>query len=242
MDAPSTPNRMEKIVLKFYFNGAPNPLKVALMLEETGLGYDAIALDTKIGDQHTPQYRTINPNGKAPSIVDGEVTVFDSNAILLYLAEKTGQFLPEDTAQNRGALLSWMMFVASGIGPFSGQAVHFRHFAPGENAYAKGRYAFEARRHWQVVEDRLAKNRYMLGDTYTIVDMSVWGWATRIPFMLGDEAMAEYPSLGRLMDEINARPAAVRALGLAARHSFKQAFDDDAMRNLYPHIHASRTS
>lgn len=227
-------------MIKFFYNGAPNPLKVALFLEESGLEYEALPIDTKRGDQHTEEYRALNPNSKVPAIIDGDTTVFDSNAILLYLAEKTGTFLPTDGKPSRGQLLSWLMFVASGIGPYSGQAVHFRHFAPGENTYARDRYAHEARRHWQIIEDRLKTQPYMLGDDYSIVDMSVWGWATRLPFMIGNDVMKDYPSLDRLMAEINARPAAVRAVSLPEQHTFKQAFDDDAIRNLYPHIFASR--
>ncbi|MEZ5862742.1 MAG: glutathione S-transferase N-terminal domain-containing protein [Geminicoccaceae bacterium] len=227
-------------MLKFYYNTAPNPMKVALFLEEAGLDYEAVPIDTRRGDQHTPEYLAINPNAKVPAIVDGDVVVFDSNAILLYLAEKTGKFLPVQTPVARGELLSWLLFVASGVGPYSGQAVHFRHFAPGSDTYPKERYAFEARRHWKIIDNRLADWRYMLGDTYTIVDMAVWGWATRIPFMLGDEAMAELPHLGRLVEEIGARPAAKRALAIGERHAFKAELDEDAVRNLYPHLHATR--
>lgn len=229
-------------MLKFYYNGAPNPLKVALFLEETGLDYEPIPVDTRRGDQHDPDYLKINPNGKAPAIVDGDVTVFDSNAILLYLAEKTGRFLPPDTPAARGELLSWLMFVASGVGPFSGQAVHFRHVAPEPIPYAQNRYNYEARRHWRIVDARLAEAPYMLGDTYTIVDMAVWGWATRIPFMLGDEAMGGYPHLGRLMDEIGARPAAQRAEALKDRHRFKAELDEEAMRHMYPQNYAAEAS
>lgn len=225
-------------MIKFFYNAAPNPLKVALFLEEAAVPYEAIPVDTKLGDQHSADYRTINPNSKVPAILDGDTAVFDSSAILLYLAEKTGQFLPDDSQKNRGQLLSWLMFVASGIGPYSGQAVHFRHFAPVDNIYARERYAHEARRHWQIIENQLQVSPYMLGENYTIVDMSVWGWASRIPFMMGEDAMVEYPSIGRLMTEINARPAAIRAMALPDRHAFMQAFDDDAIRNLYPHIHA----
>jgi len=125
-------------MLKFYFNGSPNPTKVALFLEEAGLPFEPHAIDTRKGDQFKPEFLAINPNGKVPVIVDGDVTVFDSNAILLYLAEKTGKFLPPPAA--RGELLSWLMFVATGIGPFSGQGVHFRHFAPEKVPYAHNRY------------------------------------------------------------------------------------------------------
>ena len=226
-------------MLKFYYNAAPNPLKVALFLEESGLDYTPVPIDTRRGDQHSPDYVKINPNAKAPAIIDDGTVVFDSNAILLYLAEKTGEFLPEDTPDARGALLSWLMFVASGVGPFSGQAVHFRNFAPGENSYALKRYDYEARRHWSVVNDRLAERTYMLGDTYTIVDMAVWGWAGRIPFMMGGEnAMNDFPNLKRLVDEIDARPAAERAVALKDQHAFKVEYDEEAMRHLYPQMFA----
>ena len=226
-------------MLTFYYNMAPNPMKVALFLEEAGLPYKPFPIDTRRGDQHSPGYTTINPNAKVPAIVDGDVTVFDSNAILLYLAEKTGLFLPPGSLAERGRLLSWLMFVASGVGPYSGQAVHFRNFAPGDHPYSKKRYDYEARRHWKILDDRLAQCSYMLGDTYTIVDMAVWGWAPRIPFMLGSEhAMDEFPNLGRLMAEINARPAAERALALKSHHAFKTEFDEEAMRFLYPQIFA----
>src|SRR5438105_11892314 len=100
-------------MIRFYFNLAPNPTKVALMLEETGLPYEIVPIDTRKGEQHTAAFRAINPNGKVPAIVDGDVTVFDSNAILLYLADKTGKLLPASTPQARGRLLSWLMFVGT---------------------------------------------------------------------------------------------------------------------------------
>ena len=117
-------------MLKFYYSGAPNPTKVALFLEETGLPYEAVPVDTRKGEQHKPEFLKINPNAKLPAIVDGDVTVFDSSAILLYLAEKTGKFLPAKTDKARGELLSWMFFVSSGVGPYFGQAVHFKNYAP----------------------------------------------------------------------------------------------------------------
>jgi len=134
-------------MIKFYYNLAPNPTKVALALEEMGLPYELVPVDTRKGDQHTPAFLAINPNAKVPAIVDGDATVFDSNAILLYLAEKTGTFGGGKSPAARGELLSWMMFVASGIGPYSGQSVHFRNYAPEPKDYAVTRYTFEARRH-----------------------------------------------------------------------------------------------
>src|SRR5689334_4330317 len=129
--------------MKFYYNTAPNPTKVALCLEEMGIAFEAIPVDTRKGDQHTAAFRAVNPNGKVPVIVDGDAVVFDSSAILLYLAQKTGKFLPDDSPKARGELYSWMFFVSSGVGPFSGQSVHFRHHAPEKVPYAINRYEFE---------------------------------------------------------------------------------------------------
>jgi len=223
-------------MIKFYFNLAPNPTKVALCLEEMGLPYELVPVDTRKGDQHTPEFLAINPNAKVPAIVDGDATVFDSNAILLYLAEKTGKFLPGKSDKERGELLSWLMFVASGIGPYSGQAVHFRNYAPGPNDYAVNRYTFEAQRHWGILEARLAKRKWMLGDSYTIVDMAVWGWSRLIPVVLGPEAPKQYPHLQRHLGEISARPAAQRALALKDKHSFKTEMDDAARLAMFPHL------
>jgi GST-like protein len=223
-------------MLKFYYNLAPNPTKVALCLEEMGLPYEPVPVDTRKGEQHSPAFLAINPNAKVPAIVDGDATVFDSNAILLWLAEKTGQFLPANTPAARGEMLSWMMFVATGIGPYSGQAVHFRNFAPEPKDYAVNRYTFEALRHWGILDARLANHRYMLGDTYTVVDMAVWGWSRLVPFVLGPDALAKLPNVKRHLDEISARPAAARALALKDRHSFKAEMDDEARKAMFPHI------
>ena len=225
-------------MLKFYYSGAPNPTKVALLLEETGTPYDPIAVDTRKGEQHRPEFLAINPNAKLPAIVDGDVTVFDSSAILLYLAEKTGKFLPAKTDKARAELLSWMFFVASGVGPYFGQSVHFRVYAPEKIPYALNRYAFEAQRHAGILDARLARQKYMLGDTYTIADMNVWGWARLIPNVLGEAAWGKLPNLKRLLDEISARPAAQRAVALKDRHKFKTEMDAEAMRAMFPHLEA----
>ncbi len=221
-------------MIKFYYHPSPNPAKVALYLEEAGLDYEVAPVDTRKGEQFSPDFLAINPNAKTPALTDGDAVIFDSTAILLYLAEKTGKFLPENTPAARGQYLSWMMFIASGIGPYSGQAVHFKHFAPPSNDYAINRYSYEAERHWGILEAQLAKHRYMLGDTYTVVDMAVWGWVRAVPFIFGPDAWGQYPNLKRLNDEISARPAAVRAAALATQHSYKQDFDDEAKANLFP--------
>ncbi len=221
-------------MIEFYFNGSPNPTKVALFLEEAALDYQPIAIDTRNGDQFAQEFLKINPNGKVPAIRDGDAVVFDSNAILLYLAEKTGKFLPPATA--RGELLSWLMFVATGVGPYSGQAVHFKHFATEKFAYAHNRYQFEAERHFGVADARLAKQAYMVAGGYGIVDMALWGWARMVPFILGDGAFEKFPNVKRLHDEIAARPAAVRAVGLREKFTFKTTMDDQARAVMYKHL------
>jgi GST-like protein len=223
-------------MLKFFYNLAPNPTKVALCLEEMALPYELVPVDTRKGEQHTPQFLAVNPNAKVPAIVDGDATIFDSNAILLYLAEKTGKFLPGKSDKERGELLSWLMFVASGIGPYSGQAVHFRNVAPEPKDYAVNRYTFEAQRHWAILEQRLANRKWMLGDAYTVVDMAVWGWSRLIPNVLGPEAPKQYPNLQRHLGEISARPAAQRAMALKDKHAFKTDMDEAARIAMFPHL------
>ena len=187
-------------MLKLYYSGAPNPAKVALFLEEAGMPYEAIPVDTRKGEQHSPEYLKINPNAKVPAIVDGDVVVFDSSACLLYLADKTGKFLPAKIP------------------------------------YAMNRYAFEAQRHFKILEDRLSKQPYMLGNTYTIVDMNVWGWARMVPTVLGEGAWDKFPNLKRYIDGINARPAAKIAGALKDRHKFKAEMDAEANKALFGHL------
>jgi GST-like protein len=223
-------------MLKFYYNTGPNPAKVALFLEESGLPYELVPIDTRKGEQFTPEFLAINPNAKAPAIADGDATVFDSNAILLYLAEKTRQFLPENNSFARGEMLSWLMFVATGIGPYSGQAVHFRHHTPEKIPYAITRYAYEAERHWGILEAHLADKAFMLGEKYTIVDMAVWGWARVLPYVLGEDAWTKHPNLKRWFYAVSVRPAAARANALKDRHAFKTEMDAEARRFMFPSI------
>jgi GST-like protein len=221
-------------MIRFYFNGSPNPTKVALFLEEAGLPYEPVAVDTRKGEQFSAEFLRLNPNGKVPVIVDDGTVVFDSNAILLYLAEKTGRFLLP--APERAALLSWLMFVATGIGPFSGQAVHFRHFAPEKVPYADDRYQFEVKRHYGVLDQHLAVREWMVGDAYSIVDMALWGWARMLPFILGEGAFTGFPNLKRHHDAIAARPAAAKAVALKDRFTFKAEMDAEARAHMFKHV------
>lgn len=227
-------------MIEFYFHPTPNPAKIALFLEESGLPYELKPVDTSKGEQHLPAFRAINPNGKVPAIVDTEgpggkpAAVFDSTAILLYLAEKTGQFAgaPEDRPQ----LLSWLMFIASGLGPFSGQAVHFQYAAPEGLDYAVNRYRREADRHYQVLNDRLKGREFIVGDSYTIADMSAWGWLDRASrvFKSSDDPLAPYPELKRWFAQIDARPAVERARAVNKKHAFKSVNDEETRRALFP--------
>jgi len=224
-------------MLQFFYNTAPNPMKVALLLEELGLPYEAIPVDTRKGQQFDPKFKSINPNSKVPAIVDGDVKVFDSNAILLYLADREKKFVPLDLkGADRAHALSWLMFIASGIGPFSGQSVHFRNAAPEPKEYALNRYDFEAHRHWKIIDDHLASYTYMLGNDYSIVDMCFWGWARLVPFVLGtgDQTWETYKNIKRLLDLINTRPAAQKAEGLKGKHTFKTELDDEARKFMFP--------
>lgn len=221
-------------MIKFYYHPSPNPAKVALLLEEAGMSYQVVPVDTRKGEQHSAEFLAINPNAKTPAIVDGDTRVFDSNAILLYLAEKSGQFLPDNKPEQRGEMLSWLMFIATGIGPYTGQHVHFNYFAPEPKVYAVNRYEFEAWRHWNIIEQHLANQPYMLGEHYSIVDMAVWGWARVLPFALGETAFNKLPNVKRLLDSINSRPAAQRAEALKTQYQFKAEMDDEARKAMFP--------
>ena len=222
-------------MIQFFFNLGPNPMKVALFLEEAGLAYEAVPVDPARGEQFTPEFMAVNPNSKLPAIRDGDATVFDSNAILLYLAEKTGQFLPDDTPADKGQLLSWLMFVATGVGPYCGQAVHFRHFAPQSELYALERYTIEAQRHFAILDERLASREWMVGDCYTIADMAVWGWGRNPALSAGEEAAEKCRNLRRHIAKISERPAASRALALTRQHEFAP-FDDEGRKHLFRHV------
>jgi len=227
-------------MIRFYFHPTPNPAKIALFLEEAGLSYEVIPVDTSKGEQHTPEFRAVNPNGKVPAIIDtdgpgGEATrVFDSTAILLYLAEKTGTFLGE--SHERPELLSWLLFIASGLGPFSGQAVHFQFAAPAGNDYAVTRYRREAERHYKVLDDHLEGRTYIVGNSYTIADMSAWGWLDRANRVLKglDDPFASFPNLRRLFKAVDSRPAAARARDVGKDHPFKKINDEETKRALFP--------
>jgi GST-like protein len=227
-------------MIRFYFHPTPNPAKIALVLEEAGLPYEVIPVDTSKGEQHKADFRAINPNGKVPAIVDTEgpggkeIRVFDSGAILLYLGEKTGRLI--GAAADRGELLSWLFFIATGIGPFSGQAVHFQHAAPEKLAYAINRYRREVERHYEVLDSHLKGRDFIVGNEFSIADISAWGWLDRASRVLPGEAtpLAAFPDLERFFKEIDARPAVAKARAVGKGHAFKKEVDEETRRSLFP--------
>lgn len=227
-------------MIRFYYHPTPNPAKVALLLEETGLPYELVPVDTRKGEQHDPAFLAINPNAKVPAIVDLDgpggkpARVFDSTAILIYIAEKANNFL--GAPQDRPELLSWLMFIASGLGPFSGQAVHFQHAAPEGLDYARNRYRREAERHYEVLDRHLDGRDWIAGDSYTIADISAWGWLERAERVLKGKTdpLTDYPNLKRLFQAVDARPAAERARRAGSDHEFKTVIDEQAQRALFP--------
>ena len=223
----------ETIMLKFYFHPSPNPLKAALLIEELGIPYDLVPVDIFAGAQHAPAFRAINPNAKVPAIDDDGVVVFDSHAILLHLAEKHRRFVATKPVE-RASMLSWLQLVATGLSPFSGQAVHFLHYAPEVIPYAKNRYLKEVERHYRVLDERLAASAFLAGPEYGIADMALWGWANSAGYVFGERGLAAYPNVQRVVQGIAQRPAAVRALKLKEGLTLKSAVDEETLRALFP--------
>lgn len=219
--------------MNFYFHATPNSMKVAVLLYELDLHFDVTPIDISKGHQHSPEFRAVNPNGKVPAIVDDGVTIFDSHAILLYLAEKHGKFIPADRLK-KAAMLSWLQLVATGLSPFSGQAIHFMHYAPEDLPYAKLRYANEVRRTYKVLDDRLSASEWLAGDEYTIADMALWGWAASAGYIFGEEGLRDFPAVLRFMEKMSQRSAVPKAVALRASHEFKSELDEETRKALFP--------
>jgi GSH-dependent disulfide-bond oxidoreductase len=206
-------------MIEVYSWPTPNGHKVHIMLEECGLPYRAIPVDIGKGDQFKPEFLRISPNNKIPAMVDpsgpegASISLFESGAMLLYLASKTGQFLPTGTTE-RFEVLQWLMFQMGGVGPMLGQAHHFRIYAPEKIAYAIDRYTNEARRLYGVMDKRLAKSRYIGGSTYSIADIAIFPWLRSWKNQGID--WADYPHLKGWFDEISARPAVQRGVEVLA--------------------------
>jgi GST-like protein len=224
-------------MIDLYALTSPNVQKVVLMLEETALPYRTIPVDVWAGKQFDAEFKRLNPNAKIPVIVDSEgpngrpYTVFESGAILMYLADKTAKFLPADKAA-RFDTIQWLIFQMASIGPMFGQSVHFSRFAPPGNDYAARRYRTEVRRLYEVLDTRLEQSQYLGCIDYTIADMASFPWARNYD-LLGI-ARGDYPNVARWVESIGARPAVKRMQAqidaLQAKSSRDRASEDDRDR------------
>ncbi|MFO1361178.1 MAG: glutathione S-transferase N-terminal domain-containing protein [Burkholderiales bacterium] len=206
-------------MIDLYTWPTPNGHKIHIMLEETGLPYRVHAIDIQAGDQFKPEFLALSPNNKIPAIVDQDgpggkpLAMFESGAILFYLASRTGRFLPEDI-RLRWSVMQWVMFQMGHIGPMLGQAHHFLSYAPERIEYAMNRYRNEANRLYGVLDKRLAASPYVACGEYTIADMAIWPWL-RSHERQGVR-MDDYPHVQRWFGELDARPAVQRALQVLA--------------------------
>ena len=220
-------------MIDVYSWATPNGHKVHIMLEECGLPYRVHAINIGAGEQFAPEFLAISPNHKIPAIVDAEgpdgapISLFESGAILLYLAGKTGKFLPVST-RARYEVLQWLMFQMGGVGPMLGQAHHFRLYAPEKIAYAIERYTNEARRLYGVMDQRIAKSRYIGGPEYSIADIAIFPWLRSWKNQGID--WVEFPNLKGWFDEIAARPAVLRGVEVLA--AARKPLTDDKAREI----------
>jgi len=206
-------------MIDFYFWTTPNGYKVLMFLEETGIPYRIVPVNISKGEQFEPEFLQISPNNKMPAIVDNSPTeagvpipLFESGAILQYLAEKTGHFLPKDIA-GRAEVLQWLFWQMGGLGPMLGQNLHFGQYAPEKLRYAIDRYVNETTRLFQVLDNRLADREFIAGD-YSIADMASYPWVFKHPYL--QLQLDEFPNLTRWYQTIEQRPAVARAYEIGA--------------------------
>ncbi len=221
-------------VIELYYWPTPNGQKITIFLEETGVPYTLHPVDIGNGDQFRPEFLRISPNNKMPALVDPAgldgkpIALFESGAILLYLAEKTGRFLPRDPF-NRYQVIQWLMFQISGVGPMLGQAHHFRGYAPEKIEYAINRYTKETGRLYSVMDTQLAARDYIAGE-YSIADMAIYPWI--VPYERQGQALEDYPHLKRWFERLAVRPAVQR--GMAQLKELRtSAMTDKARETLF---------
>jgi GSH-dependent disulfide-bond oxidoreductase len=223
-------------MIDLYTWPTPNGFKASIMLEEVGLPYDVHAINILAGDQFEADFLKISPNNRIPAIVDPDgpdrepFSLFESGAILMYLAEKTGKFMPTDPI-DRYSVIQWLMFQMGGVGPMFGQANHFRKYAPDKIDYAIDRYSKEAERLYGVMDRRLADVEF-LAETYSIADMACFPWV-RSYEKYGDDLLEKFPNLKRWMDTIEARPAVQAGLAVLSEHVSSGPITDEARENFF---------
>jgi GST-like protein len=225
-------------MIKLYGMGSPNVVKIFIALEELGLPSEVAPVDVFTGKQFDAAFLTLNPNAKVPVIIDGDgpggkpYTCFESGAILLYLAEKTGKLLPKDMAAKYDSI-QWLMTQMSTVGPMFGQFVHYLRFAPAGNDYSKSRYLTQAIRVTEVMEKRLASVGYLGGAEYGVADIATYPWMRNVPALLGDAAASKFPHIMAWVGKINERPAVKAALAkVDAVRAATTAFDKAAAEDL----------
>lgn len=222
-------------MLDLYVWPTPNAYKISIMLEEIGRPYKVIPVDIGRGDQFKPDFLKISPNNKMPAIVDPDgpggkpISVFESGAILQYLAEKTGRFLPSDL-RGRVEVMQWLFWQMGGLGPMAGQNHHFAHYAPEKIPYAIDRYTNEAKRLYGVMNKQIARHRYIAGDEYSIADIAIFPWLRSWKNQGID--WNDYPHLKGWFDEVAARPAVMRGVQVLADRR-KPVMDDKAREVLF---------
>ncbi len=222
-------------MIELYTWPTPNGRKVQIMLEEVGLAYRAHPIDIGRGDQFDPAFLKISPNNKIPAIVDGQgpggkpFALFESGAILMYLAEKTGKLMPNETGA-RYRVIEWLMFQMGHVGPMLGQAHHFRQYAPEKIPYAVDRYTSEAGRLYRVIDKRLGDHEF-LADKYSIADIATFPWLQSHERQGQD--LDDYPNLARWFEAIEARPAVQRGLAVLAEQRREGPIDDQAREVMF---------
>ena len=223
-------------MIDLYTWTTPNGRKVSIALEELGLPYQAHPIDINKDEQFRPDFLAIAPNNRMPAIVDQApadggkpVSVFESGAILLYLAEKCGKFLPKDL-RGRNEVMQWLFWQMAGLGPMLGQNHHFALYAPEKIPYAIDRYVRETSRLYQVLDNRVADREYVAGE-YSIADMACYPWI--VPWKRQSQDIAKFPNLKRWFESIAARPAVVRAYEISKSINTERVVDDEAKKILF---------
>lgn len=222
-------------MIDLYFWPTGNGKKISIMLEECGLPYRVIPVNINKGDQSTPEYLSINPNGKMPAIVDHDapgrpLVLFESGAILQYLGEKSGQFLPPDL-HGKYAVLQWVYWQVAGLGPNAGQAHHFLRYYPERLEYPMHRFQTEVKRLYTVMDQQLARNEYLAGD-YSIADMAAWPWVVRWDWQ--GQNLDDHPHVKRWFETVGARPGVQRGAAVGADlANFNQQMSDEDKKRLF---------
>ncbi len=229
-------------MLDLYYWPTPNGWKVSIALEEMELPYRVVPVDIGRGEQFTPEFERLSPNHRMPALIDSAplgggdpITIFESGAILLYLGEKSGRFLPS-SPRERYAVVQWVMWQMANLGPIAGQANHFRHYVPAPNPYAEERYGWELARLYDVLDRRLAQNEYLAGD-YSVADMAIFPWI--LNYKRYGMSLAERPSLARWYEAMKARPAVRRGIDVA-KELRSSIPDPEALKRMFGPAFARR--